>query len=146
MSEQPAVKLGDLEDAMDFVSSGDEFGNAAWVRRDTGEVLWHSDFMDAADELGPAPEDIDNEDRYVAVPDKRDLGLGKPLVLEFVRAHLPECFEQVYGIFSHRGAYARFKDLLDRHNSLDAWYQWEEEKTRQALRDWCADNGVKLAD
>ena len=48
-------------------------------------------------------------------------------------------------IFSHRGAYARFKDLLKRHQSLDAWHQWETEQTRQALRAWCADNGVNLA-
>lgn len=143
MSEQPAVKLDDLEEAMMFVSSGDMFGNAAWVCRDTGEVLWHSD--DVGD-FGPVPEDVDDGDRYIAIPDKRDLGLGKPLALEFVRTHLPECFEQVHDIFSHRGAYARFKDLLDRHERLDAWYQWEEEKTRQALREWCADNGVKLAD
>jgi hypothetical protein len=144
MNEQPAVKLGDLEDAMEFVSSGQEFGNEAWLRRATGEVLWHAD--EGIADFDPVPEDIEGADRYVAIPGKRDLGLGKPLVLEFVRTHLPECFEQVLGIFSHRGAYARFKDLLDRHDSLDAWYQWEQEKTRQALREWCADNGVKLAD
>lgn len=106
-------------------------------------MLWHSDEFD---DFGPVPEDVDEEDRYVAIPDKHDLGLGKPLALEFARTHLPECFEQVYGIFSHRGAYARFKDLLDRRNSLDAWYQWEQEQTRQALREWCADNGITLTD
>ena len=137
MSEQPAVKLGDLEDALLFVSSGDMFGHVAYVCRDTGEVLWHGD---ATGEWEPLPEDIDNEDRYVAVPDKRDLGLGKPLVLEFARTHLPECFAQIQEIFSRRGAYARFKDLLDRHESLDAWYAWEQEQTQQALREWCADN------
>ncbi|HET7611407.1 MAG TPA: UPF0158 family protein [Rhodanobacteraceae bacterium] len=143
MNEQPTVKLDDLEEAMEFVSSGQDFGNAAWVRRDAGEVLWHAD---DGNDWEPLPEDIDEEDRYVAVPDKRDFGLGKPLALEFARTHLPECLEQVYGIFSHRGAYARFKDLLDRHDSLEAWYQWEQEKTRQALREWCADNGIKLAE
>lgn len=144
MRKHPAVKLDDLEEAMMFLSSGEEFGNAAWLCRDTGEVLWHGD--EGIADFGPLPEDVDKEDRYMAIPDKHDLDLGKPLVLEFVRTHLPECFEQVWEIFSHRGAYARFKDLLDRHNSLDAWYQWEQEKTRQALREWCADNGIKLAD
>lgn len=146
MSGQPAVKLSDLEEAMDFVSSGQEFDNAAWLRRDTGEVIWHSEFIDVADDYGPLPEDIDNDDRYLAIPDKRDFGLGKPLALEFARMHLPECFDQVRDIFSHRGAYARFKDLLDRRDSLEAWYQWEQERTRAALREWCADNGVKVAD
>ena len=143
MSEQTSVKLGDLEDALLFVGSGEMFGNAAWVCRETGEALWHSD---ETDDFGPLPEDIDDAARYVAVPDKHELGLGKPLALEFTRTHLPACYEQVCRMFSHRGAYSRFKDLLERHRSLDAWHQWEAEQTRQALRAWCADNGVNLAD
>lgn len=143
MSDQPAVKLGDLEDALMFVSSGDMFDNAAWLCRDTGEVIWHSD---ENDDIEPLPEDIDDEDRYVPIPDKHDLGLGKPLALEFARTHLPECFEEVREIFAHRGAYARFKDFLDQNNTLEAWHQWEQEKTQQALRQWCADNDIPLAD
>lgn len=119
------------------------FDNEAWLRRATGEVLWHCDDVE---DFGPVPEDIDVGDRYVAVPDKRDLGLGKPLALDFARTHLPEQFEQVQGIFSRRGAYARFKDLLERHDSLDAWYQWEQDMTRQALREWCEDNDIQLAE
>ena len=141
MSEQRPAKLDDLEEALFFLAAG---GDAeAWLCRDTGAVLWHSDGFD---ELGPLPEDIDDADRYVAVPDKRDLGLGKPLALEFARMHLPDCYEQVCAMFSRRGAYARFKDLLDRRGSLDAWHQWEADQTRQALRVWCADNDIELAD
>ena len=143
MSDHPTVKLDDLEDALLFVGSGEMFGNAAWVCRQTGEVLCHSD---DTDDFEPLPEDIDDEDRYVPVPDQHELGLGKPLALEFARTQLPACYEQVCEIFSHRGAYARFKDLLERHESLDAWHQWETDQTRQALRAWCADNGITLAD
>ncbi len=143
MSDQPPVKLGDLEDALLFVGSGEMYGNTAWVRRETGEVLCHSDSFD---EFGPLPEDIDDTERYVPIPDQHQLDLGKPLALEFTRTQLPACYEQVCGMFAHRGAYARFKDLLDRHDSLDAWHQWETEQTRQALRAWCADNNITLAE
>ncbi len=143
MSEQPAVKLGDLEDAMMFVSSGGTLASSAWLRRDTGEVICHNTEIE---DVAPLPADIDDQDRYLEIPDKREFGLGKPLALDFARTKLPECFEQVRDIFSRRGAYGRFKDLLDRHDSLDAWYEWEREQTQQALREWCAENGVKLAD
>ena len=143
MSEQTPVKLGDLEDALMFVGAGEMFGNAAWVCRQTGAVLWHSD---EGDDFDPLPEDIEDEDRYVPVPDQHELDLGKPLALEFARTQLPDCYEQVCAMFSHRGAYARFKDLLDRHQRLDAWHQWEAEQTRQALREWCTDNGLTPAD
>lgn len=89
--------------------------------RDTGKVIWHSDFIDVADEYGSLPDDIEDEERYVAIPDKRDLRPGKPLALEFVRARLPEQYQRVWQIFAHRGGYGRFKDLPERHDSLDAW-------------------------
>jgi len=144
MSEQTPVKLGDLEDALLFVDAGNGFGTAAaWVCRETGAVLCHSDEID---DFGPLPADIDDAERYAPVPDTREFGLGKPLALEFARTHLPACYEQVCEIFSRRGAYARFKDLLERHESLDAWHQWEAEQTRQTLREWCADNGINLAE
>jgi hypothetical protein len=143
MSEQTPVNLDDLEDALLFVGAGNGFDTVAWVCRETGAVLWHSDETDA---FGPLPEDIDDADRYVAVPDKHELGLGKPLALEFARTHLPACYEQVCEMFARRGAYARFKDLLERHQSLDAWHGWETEQTLQALHVWCADNGVNLAE
>lgn len=143
INKQATVKLDDLEEALMFVGSGDMFGNVAWVCRDTGEVIWHS--VDIGD-FGPLPEDIDDSGRYIAIPNQRDLGLSQPLALEFARTQLPECFEQVQRIFSRRGAYARFKDLLDRRDSLDALSQWEQDKTRQALREWCADNGIPLSD
>lgn len=143
MNKQTPVKLAELEEALQFTGAGVMFDVTAWVCRATGAVLWHSDDSDDSE---PLPEDIDDAARYVPVPDKRDLGLGKPLALEFARTHLPASYEQVGAMFSHRGAYARFKDLLERHHSLDAWHQWEAEQTRKALREWCADNDLTLAD
>jgi hypothetical protein len=143
MSQQTPVKLDALEDALLFLGGGDMYGNTAWVCRETGEVLCHSD---DTDDFGPVPDDIDDEDRYLPVPDQHELELGKPLALVFARTYLADCYEQVCGMFAHRGAYARFKDLLQHHQSLDAWHQWETEQTRQALRTWYADNGITLAD
>lgn len=143
MSEQIPVKLDDLEEALLFVGAGEMSGASAWVCRATGDVFWHSN---ETDDFRPLPPDIDDAERYVAVPNNHTLGLGKPLALEFARTQLPACYEQVRGIFAHRGAYARFKDLLERHHRLDAWHRWEAEQTREALREWCADNGIPLAD
>lgn len=143
MNEHAAVKLADLEEALRFVDAGGGFDTAAWVCRATGEVLWHSEYTD---DSGPLPKDIDDDTRYVAVPCRRDLNLGISLPLEFARTQLPECYDEVRAIFSCRGAYARFKNLVDRHDRLDAWHQWEEDQTREALRAWCADNDIELAD
>lgn len=143
MTTSTTVKLSDLEYARMFVDAGRDFDARAWVCRATGEVFQHNDDYDGLEEL---PDDIDDETLYVAVPTSHELDLGKPLVLDFTRAHLPDCLDEVEEIFSRRGAYARFKNPLERRDSLDAWHRWEEEHSLQALREWCKDNDISLVD
>jgi len=89
------------------------------------------------------PEDIDDGEKYIAIPHKNDLNLGKRLVLSFAEEYLPESMEKVHEIFSQSGAYARFKDLLEYPDLLQQWYEYEEKASDQALREWCGFNGIK---
>jgi hypothetical protein len=59
------------------------------------------------------PDDLETSDRYIAVPHKNDLGLGRRLALTFADREMPDSGEIVAGFFRRRGAYARFKDLVD---------------------------------
>ena len=70
----------------------------------------------------------------------------KPLVLEFVRQTLPSEMDKVQRIFSAKGAYATFKDLMDRNGALDQWYDFEAKAEEEALRMWCALNSIELSD
>jgi hypothetical protein len=49
-------------------------------------------------------------------------------------------------IFKRKGAYARFKDLLQQKNALDRWYDFETKATEKALREWCDVNDVAIDD
>ena len=64
------------------------------------------------------------------------------LVFEFVSRALPDEYERVRSIFSRRGAFARFKDLLERKDLLEQWYKFENEATERALKQWCEQNGL----
>jgi hypothetical protein len=46
--------------------------------------------------------------------------------------------------FRHRGAYARFKELLASEGILETWYAFEAESTERALRDWCTANDISV--
>lgn len=136
-----AVKLSDLEDAYEFVSAGVMFDNHAYVCRETGRIYWTSE--DDKD-LEDVPDDLETSDRYIEVPDKRDLDLGRPLVMEFVDRHKPDEYDRVAGYFRRQGAYGRFKDFLDSRGQLDAWYKFENDSVRTALREWCRENGLEF--
>ena len=103
-----AVSFSDLQLAFEFVSSGGMGENEAYLDRRSGKIYWHSEFGENDEEL---PDDIDDE-KYISIPDKRELDLGKPLVLDFAREFLPDDYDEVRQIFSRRGAYRRYKELL----------------------------------
>ena len=105
----------------------------------TSEV---SDLEEFEDEL---PDDVEEHEKYVAIPDTRELGLGKPLALNFAREFLPNDFDEVRYMFSKRGAYQKFRALLTRRNVLDLWYNFESKATEQALREWCELNSIEVA-
>ena len=137
------VSFKDILEALEFVSAGGMGEHQAFLCKQSGRVYWHSEFSDELDEL---PDDIEDSEKYVPIPDKRELDLGKPLVLDFARQFLPNDIDEVRQIFSRKGAYARFKDLLDRRGALDHWYDFEAKVEEKALRMWCDLNSIEVGD
>src|SRR5215472_5935180 len=116
--------------------------NEAYLDRRSGKIYWHSEVGDNDEEL---PDDID-EEKYISIPDKRELDLGKPLVLDFARDFLADDYDEVRQIFSRRGAYRRYKELLMRRGALERWYDFSNKVEEAALREWCAENGIELSE
>lgn len=139
------VTIGNITEAFEFANTNGDLGEfRAFVCRQTGNIHYQTDFIDAAELNDELPEDIDDEDKYIALPDKRELGLGKPLVLDFAREFLPNDFDEVRYFFSKRGAYPKFKALLARRGAIDRWHAFEAKATEQALREWCVLNEIEI--
>jgi len=136
------AKFSDIEMACEFVSSGGDFSESyAYVNRETGQVYWESDLIDDAPQ--EQPDNLEDE-KWIAIPDKRDLELGKRLVLDFAWRHMPDHAEEVETIFRKRGAYRRYKELLHSIGMLEKWYKFESAAQEKALRKWCRESGVEV--
>ena len=90
------------------------------------------------------PEDLETSDRYIAVPHKNELGLGRDLALSFIDRELPGDYNTAAGFFRRKGAYGRFKQLLQSRSMLQRWYDFENSATEEALRAWCEENGIQV--
>jgi hypothetical protein len=129
----------------EFVDGGDG-QHEALLCRQTGKIYWRSEFSELDELQEELPDDVEDDEKYIAIPDKKELGLGKPLALDFAREFLPDDFDDVRYIFSKRGAYQKFRALLIRTRTLDRWYAFETQATERALRQWCADQSIEIAD
>ncbi|MEK7994484.1 MAG: hypothetical protein AAB403_11835 [Planctomycetota bacterium] len=136
-----AVKYEDLSAAFDFVSFAAPMEHQAYISIDTGTIYWISELNPLEEEV---PEDLETSDRYIAIPHKNDLDLGSDLALRFAAAELPDRYNLVAQFFRHRGAYARFKELLASEGSLNTWFAFEAESTDRALRDWCTAHAISV--
>jgi len=133
--------FSEIEDAFMYVGSAMYGMNSAVLCKDTGKILYRSE-MAGIDET-EEEEDLD-WDQCVEVPHKNDLDLGRNLVFEFVAEHLPDDYGNVRQIFRRRGAYSRYKALLERRGLLQEWYDVENSREVGALRKWCDENGIEL--
>ena len=135
-----AVSFDDIENAFFFVSMDQQFMHNAYLCKETGEIFYTSEIGDS-DEL---PEDIDDPDKYIAIPHKNELDLGKTLVIEFASEYLPEELDRVYSIFRRKGAYSRYKELLESKGVLEDWYKFENERQKVTLKEWCRENCIEI--
>jgi hypothetical protein len=136
-----AVKWSELIDAFEFASFDKPSESRAFVNLDTGTFHLISSVVELEEET---PEDLETSDRYLALPHKNDLDLGRNLALSFIEQRLPQELYRVEAYFHKRGAYGRFKDLLDERGVLEDWYAFEKDATAQALRQWCDDHGIEF--
>ena len=128
------ISFKELMETYELASMGSSaYGeHHAYLCRESGKIYWHSEFSDLEEVNDELPEDIEDEDKYIQLSSKRELDLGVPLVMDFVRQVLPRDFDDVSDMFDRRGAYGRFKQLLTRRRALQQWYDFEQQATERA--------------
>ncbi|KRP96545.1 MULTISPECIES: hypothetical protein [Bradyrhizobium] len=141
------VKFGDILQAFEFADISGVVECRTFVCRQTGKIYYQFDQDDLQElEDDELPDDIEDETKYLQIPNSRDLDLGKPLVIAFVREFLPNDLDDVRYIFSKRGAYQKFKGLLSRRGAIDAWHDYRNKARERALRDWCEIQAIEIVD
>ena len=95
------VSLKDILGAFEFVGAGDGGEHEAFLCKQCGKLYCHSGLCDDLDIL---LDDTGDSEKFLQIPDKRELDFGKPIALEFARQFLPGDFDDVRQFFSRRGA------------------------------------------
>ena len=145
MADLPSISLKDLEFALEWASERHSDCSAA-LRRSDGAIFYLGGDSDYSEpDAEPPPSDIGDPDKYLELPTRHDLDLGQPLVFDFVDAQAPALRDAVQDIFRRRGAYSRFKDLLEQQGLLERWHHYSDEETKAALQRWARDNGFEVS-
>jgi hypothetical protein len=135
------ISIVDLQLALEWASDTSVGDAMAYVCRSTGRI-----YMVSSEHGDPdLPEDVYDEAKYSVVPSRHELHLGKRLAVRFAQQQLPERVDDIYDIFSKRGAYSRLKEMLHAMGKLDDWHAFEEQAVVAALRDWADAHELTIA-
>ena len=96
-------------------------------------------------EYAELPDDLYESNKYLQIPSKKDIELGKSLVLDFIDKYSPTDYENVSSMFRKKGAYSRLKSFLEKKGLLDKWHNYEQEALLKAIKDWCNEIDVKYS-
>ena len=136
------VNLDELEKAAMMVEDGGGTVTAM-VSRETGMIhILNDEYMD---EEAPVPSASGGNEGYVAVPPAGTLGIGDGLILRFAAEHMADEQGTVRDLFRDRNTEG-FARLLEQRGAGEAWERFHADATRTALRNWCKENGLQLAE
>ena len=140
------VKYMDFELAVDFASAGMSFAGDCWacLYIKTGEFYYLGDGLENDIDQEILDEIEFNPDAYIRIPDRKEFDLGTPLIFRFTDEYMLGDYEQVRQIFRRRGAYAKYKNLLDKRGLLDTWYDYENTAFKAALLEWAEAKGIQV--
>ena len=96
-----SVNAAELLNAFEFVSAGLLYEHGAAICIDTGRIYLASSMIEMEEDL---PEDLETSDRYIAVPHKNELALGRDLALSFIDRELPGDYNTAAGFFRRQNA------------------------------------------
>jgi len=137
-----SVSYQDLRNAFEFVSSGSPATHSAYICQDTANIYWLSSSLELEEAV---PADVATSARYIAVPHKNALQLGQKMALQFIDQVLPADYNLVSSFFRKRGAYRRFRELLQAQGLLEQWFVFEASACDSALLDWCEQHNIQIS-
>jgi hypothetical protein len=138
------AKMMDVLEA--FEMSDDELHYV--YNKKTGEVVVVADASSdfESDEDVDMAELEENEEQYIALPDKFDI--NDYHIMEQFIWHLPAGEQQteLERSIQGRGAFRYFRNTLDRFEMTQKWYDFQNEAYREMAVEWGKVNGVELVE
>ncbi|MGB9093144.1 MAG: UPF0158 family protein [Gallionella sp.] len=149
------VDLKKIVEGMEF--QGDEA--QSYLKISSGEVVLFTDDAIAAAEsdedlsvhpewyreaVEQAREFVNNEDDYIPLPSKFEFHEYRVMEEFILSLPIKEQRDDLLSSIKGKGAFARFKQGLERFLLQESWYQYRNQALAELAKGWCRDNGIEF--
>ena len=136
------VNLGVILDAIEMADDNYTY----FLDLETGESVFLADeLITGLDNEGLEDEIEENPERYLRLPTKFEIH-EYHIMEEFIWTLKGERADKLGCAIQGRGAFRRFKDMVDRMGILQQWYDFQAEYYRKLATQWCQEQGLEYAE
>ena len=131
------VKLSEIKDALDSV----DISSTCYFNKETNEILWQWDYNK---EYSTYKEEDEANDNIINMFDyfyKNDYDIMQDFIDTIEDINLRE---KLYYATRGRGAFSRFRYIIESNDLLDDWYKYKDEKYKTIAKEWCVDNNTEF--
>ena len=133
------VKLGVILDAIEMADDNYTY----FLDLETGESVFLADeLITGLDNEGLEDEIEESPERYLRLPTKFEIH-EYHIMEEFIWTLKGEKADKLERAIRGRGAFRRFKDMVDRMGILQRWYDFQSEYYRKLAAQWCQEHGLE---
>ncbi len=130
-------KLSEIKDALDSV----DISSTCFFNKETNEILWQWDYNK---EYSTYKEEDETNDKIINMFDyfyKNDYDIMQDFIDTIEDVNLRE---KLYEATRGRGAFSRFRYIIESNDLLDYWYKYKDEKYKAIAKEWCIDNNIEF--
>ncbi len=131
------IKLSEIKDALDSV----DISSTCYFNKETNEILWQWDYNK---EYSTYKEEDEANDNIINMFDyfyKNDYYIMQDFIDTIEDVNLRE---KLYEATRGRGAFSRFRYIIESNDLLDDWYKYKDEKYKAIAKEWCIDNNIEF--
>lgn len=136
------IKLDVILDAIDMADDNYTY----FLDLETGESVFLADeLITGLDNEGLEDEIDENPERYLRLPTKFEIH-EYHIMEEFIWTLKGERADKLECAIRGRGAFRRFKDMVDRMGISQRWYDFQAEYYRKLATQWCRDHRLEYTE
>ncbi len=87
---------------------------------------------------------MENEEGYIPLPSKYEFHEYRVIENFIYSLPVEEQQEELFRLIKGKGAFARFRDGLDRFLLTDQWYRYKDKALTEFAREWCEFNKIEI--
>ena len=136
------VKLDVILDAIEMADDNYTY----FLDLETGESVFLADeLITGLDNEGLDHEIEENPKRYLRLPTKFEIH-EYHIMEEFIWTLKGKRADKLECAIRGRGAFRRFKDMVDRMGISQQWYDFQSEYYRKLAIEWCQEHGLEYTE